>query len=309
MSPGKRSGVNWMRLNSSPSTVAKLRATSVLPRPGKSSSRMCPPASMDDIIISSRARLPTTARSTSAITCLLSDETWDISVTIDSDAKRSFQYAVGLSSVRTSQTRPATFHLRFNEIHRLRNIQVKWGLLRRSQGTVDHGKIRKRSMQTSLEIFLQFLRWFPIVPQQRGKDRAGPAAFTVEQNLVGKFAQPVGNQPFEISAALRLPQPYGKQFHLPLKRFGFFDGPAAELRPWHKAEDKHEKNNKKDDPPPGGLRQRTIQQAKVPDNVCGWDHHSFIDRIAQREGHQAGNDQNTGQNDPAPRRSHTGSPQ
>src|ERR1044071_6996546 len=50
---------------------------------------MCPPASMEAIIISSRARFPTTARSTSAITCLLSDETLAISVTIHSQEKNS----------------------------------------------------------------------------------------------------------------------------------------------------------------------------------------------------------------------------
>jgi hypothetical protein len=42
---------------------------------------------MEAIIISSKARFPTTARSTSAITCLLSDETLEISVTVHSDEK------------------------------------------------------------------------------------------------------------------------------------------------------------------------------------------------------------------------------
>jgi hypothetical protein len=40
---------------------------------------------MEAIIISSKARFPTTARSTSAITCLLREETWEISVTVFSD--------------------------------------------------------------------------------------------------------------------------------------------------------------------------------------------------------------------------------
>ena len=44
---------------------------------------------MEAIIISSNARFPTTARSTSAITCLLSDETLEMSVTIYSNEKNS----------------------------------------------------------------------------------------------------------------------------------------------------------------------------------------------------------------------------
>src|SRR5512133_1864134 len=68
MSPGSKSGVNWMRLKSRPRAVAKLRAMSVLPRPGKSSNKTCPPASTEQITVSSNSRLPTTARSTSLIT-------------------------------------------------------------------------------------------------------------------------------------------------------------------------------------------------------------------------------------------------
>src|SRR6266498_231569 len=71
-----------MRLKSNPRTLAKLRATRVFPKPGKSSRRMCPPANTDAIIISRSPRLPTTARSTSAITCLLKEETLEMSVTI-----------------------------------------------------------------------------------------------------------------------------------------------------------------------------------------------------------------------------------
>ena len=39
-SDGSMSGVNWMRAKSSPRTCANDRAISVLPRPGRSSSRM-----------------------------------------------------------------------------------------------------------------------------------------------------------------------------------------------------------------------------------------------------------------------------
>ena len=63
---GSRSGVNWMRANSSPSTRANDRAMSVLPRPGRSSSRTWPPARMPISTSSRVRRRPTTARSSSS---------------------------------------------------------------------------------------------------------------------------------------------------------------------------------------------------------------------------------------------------
>ncbi len=55
MSEGIRSGVNWMRLNSSDSASASVRIISVLARPGTPTSRQCPWANM--------------ATSSSSITC------------------------------------------------------------------------------------------------------------------------------------------------------------------------------------------------------------------------------------------------
>ena len=46
MSPGSRSGVNWMRLASSPQAAARPLTSSVFPRPGRPSTRMCPEARM-----------------------------------------------------------------------------------------------------------------------------------------------------------------------------------------------------------------------------------------------------------------------
>ncbi len=68
MSAGSRSGVNCTRAKSSPSTRARLRAASVLPSPGKSSSRTCPLASTAESTRVSGSRLPTTAFSTSSST-------------------------------------------------------------------------------------------------------------------------------------------------------------------------------------------------------------------------------------------------
>ena len=41
ISAGIRSGVNWMRLNSEPSTAARVRASNVFPNPGTPSMSAC----------------------------------------------------------------------------------------------------------------------------------------------------------------------------------------------------------------------------------------------------------------------------
>ena len=60
MSAGIRSGVNWMRLNSSDSASASVRIISVLARPGTPTSRQCPRAN--------------SAISSCSITSLLADD-------------------------------------------------------------------------------------------------------------------------------------------------------------------------------------------------------------------------------------------
>ena len=67
-SAGSRSGVNCARAKSRPRAPANDRAASVLPRPGKSSSRTCPLARMPASTRDSASRLPTTARPTSSST-------------------------------------------------------------------------------------------------------------------------------------------------------------------------------------------------------------------------------------------------
>ena len=67
-SAGSMSGVNWTRLKSSPSTVANVRASSVLPSPGRSSIRMWPEASTPSRTILTVPGLPTMTCSTSART-------------------------------------------------------------------------------------------------------------------------------------------------------------------------------------------------------------------------------------------------
>ena len=64
-SAGSMSGVNWTRVNSSPSTVANVRASSVLPSPGRSSIRMWPEASTPSRTVVMASRLPTMTCSTS----------------------------------------------------------------------------------------------------------------------------------------------------------------------------------------------------------------------------------------------------
>src|SRR5512138_444430 len=177
MSPGRRSGVNWIRLNSSPSALAKLRATRVLPKPGKSSSRMCPPASTDAIIISRRGRLPTTARSTSTMTCLLNDETWEMSVTIYSNENFSHRVAKKALTlcVPASLWQMTNFQLRFEKLDCLINIKIK----RRRLSAVCVGKLCKGHVQTGFEVVPQFRGRLPVDPNQRSKDRTRASAFTV----------------------------------------------------------------------------------------------------------------------------------
>ncbi len=67
-SAGRRSGVNWMRLNERPSAVAKLCAVSVLPVPGTSSRRTCPRPSTPVITISKKSSLAITAEPISSMT-------------------------------------------------------------------------------------------------------------------------------------------------------------------------------------------------------------------------------------------------
>ena len=64
MSEGTRSGVNWMRENVPPTTVAKLRTASVLATPGTPSSRMWPLASRPTISCSTMCSWPTMTRCT-----------------------------------------------------------------------------------------------------------------------------------------------------------------------------------------------------------------------------------------------------
>jgi hypothetical protein len=55
-SDGIKSGVNWIRVKPMLVTCAKARAISVLARPGKSSSRTCPSASIPSSTSSSASR-------------------------------------------------------------------------------------------------------------------------------------------------------------------------------------------------------------------------------------------------------------
>jgi hypothetical protein len=64
-SAGKRSGVNWMRLNSVSTALANTDTAVVLARPGTPSSRMCPSANKPMSSFSSMSRWPTRTRRTS----------------------------------------------------------------------------------------------------------------------------------------------------------------------------------------------------------------------------------------------------
>ena len=65
-SDGIRSGVNWMRLLSHPSTRPSVRTSSVLPRPGAPSSSTWPRASTAISVCSTTSSWPITARPISA---------------------------------------------------------------------------------------------------------------------------------------------------------------------------------------------------------------------------------------------------
>ncbi len=65
---GSRSGVNWARVNSRPSACASERAASVLPSPGRSSSRTWPPARTPASTSVIWSRLPTRTVSTASRT-------------------------------------------------------------------------------------------------------------------------------------------------------------------------------------------------------------------------------------------------
>src|SRR5581483_12525868 len=185
MSPGRRSGVNWIRLKSRPRAVEKLRAINVLPSPGKSSNSTCPPASAAVITISSTPRLPTTARSTSEITFLLSAETSRISATM-------------------------ILHLRLKIIHCVFRIQIQ----RRGRGTdliLCKRKINEGFIQPRVEIFLHRL----ILD-------LGPAAPpTTLTQLAVDLTQPVGNLPLEIITAAGFEEPGRQCFHFSLRGFAF----------------------------------------------------------------------------------------
>src|SRR5438067_4121694 len=62
MSDGRRSGVHWMRRNVPPTEVARARASIVLPVPGRSWSRMCPPATSPASARRTTRSLPTITR-------------------------------------------------------------------------------------------------------------------------------------------------------------------------------------------------------------------------------------------------------
>ena len=68
-------------------------------------------------------------------------------------------------------------------------------------------------MQACFQISLQFPGGLPILTHQRLENGPWAAALAVEQDLVGKFPQAVGNQPLEIHAALRPSQPHRQVFH------------------------------------------------------------------------------------------------
>src|SRR5262245_47017595 len=65
MSPGRRSGVNWMRFPSSPRQAANERTSSVLPMPGTPSSSTWPSASSAIVSMRSSSDCPITTRPTS----------------------------------------------------------------------------------------------------------------------------------------------------------------------------------------------------------------------------------------------------
>ena len=69
MSPGSRSGVNWMRVLVPCTDCAMARASEVLPVPGTSSSSTCPSLSIAVSTSSTTWRLPSTARSTLSAIC------------------------------------------------------------------------------------------------------------------------------------------------------------------------------------------------------------------------------------------------
>ena len=58
MSPGSRSGVNWIRLVSNCSAFANPFTNSVLPSPGSPSNKMCPRASSPQIVRSINSAFP-----------------------------------------------------------------------------------------------------------------------------------------------------------------------------------------------------------------------------------------------------------
>src|SRR6478736_3187085 len=69
MSPGSRSGVNWMRVLVPWTDCARARASEVLPVPGTSSSSTWPSLSIAVSTSSTTCRLPSTARSTLSAIC------------------------------------------------------------------------------------------------------------------------------------------------------------------------------------------------------------------------------------------------
>src|SRR5512142_44422 len=121
-----------MRLKDRPSAVAKLRAIRVLPRPGKSSNRTCPPASAVAMTISSSGRLPTTPRSTSAITFLQAEETSSTPVT-------------------------ALLHERLEIIHDAFRIGVQRRLRGGREAIARRRKIHERIVQPGIEVLLDRL--------------------------------------------------------------------------------------------------------------------------------------------------------
>jgi len=74
MSDGTRSGVNWMRAKSPPTTVANVRTASVFAVPGTPSSSTWPLASSPTMSCSTMCSCPTMTRWTSAIASVSSAE-------------------------------------------------------------------------------------------------------------------------------------------------------------------------------------------------------------------------------------------
>src|SRR6187402_1867431 len=109
MSAGIRSGVNWMRENSSANDSASVRTSIVLPKPGTPSSSACDPASTQVMTPSITSRLPTITREISSRrvpTCFW--KVWTSSRAWSTSVMGINQGGVGVLVARTDQLEVAT---------------------------------------------------------------------------------------------------------------------------------------------------------------------------------------------------------